>query len=139
MKAVRSDRDLKWRMVGENGDWSIEVGVDQLDQIDHLLTAKITASVSWTKRVQRDQAHRIILDRVVDEVAASREISICRKGGAQISSVVLIAGQHINRRVRSFENSHRLRILIAPSVIDDIAGVNDHVGRRIECVDIRNG
>jgi hypothetical protein len=103
MKAVRADRDLKRRMVRENGDWSIGLSVDQFDQTPRLFRTKLAAIAAWFKCVQRDQPHWIIFDRIIDEFAAGREISACGKSGAQIGSIVLVAGQHVNRRTRLCE------------------------------------
>ena len=112
--------------------------IDQLDEMLGLFAAKIAAAVSRTERVQRDQPHWIILDRVVDEVAAGREISGCGKRSAQIGPLVLVAGQYINRHARFCEQRRSLRIFVLPSVMNDIAGVNDHVGGRIKRVDVSN-
>src|SRR6516164_9954533 len=98
MTAVRSNRDFKRRMVGENRDGLIELGIHNLDQTPSLLRAKIATAVSWTQRVQRDQSDGIVFDRVIDEFGIRREIAARGKHGAQISSIVLVAGQHINWR-----------------------------------------
>ena len=139
MEAVRSDRDLKRRVVGKNGDGFIGLGIDQFDEMFDLFAAKIAAVMSVTERVQRDQPHGIIFDRVVDELTAGREISGFGEGRAQIGPLVLVARQDINRRARLCEQRGGLRIFIAPAVMDDIAGVDDRIGRRIERVDIRDG
>ena len=54
MKAVRSDRYLKWRMMRENGDWSNGLGIDQFDQTPRLFRTKFASIAAWFKRVQRN-------------------------------------------------------------------------------------
>jgi hypothetical protein len=134
MKAVRPNRHLKRWVVSENRDGFIRLGVDQADQTLDLLATKIAAALSRTKRVERDQAHRKIFDRIVDEFR--NEIVRREKGGAQIGSIVLIAGQHINRGARLSEDRDSLRVFVLPSVMSDIADVNDHIRRRIKRVDV---
>ena len=65
VKAIRPDRHLERRMVRENDDRLVRLGTDQLDQMVHLLTAKIAAAVPGTKCVQCNQSHRIALDQIV--------------------------------------------------------------------------
>jgi hypothetical protein len=48
MKAVRSDRHLKGRMVREYGNRFVGLGIDQFDQMLRLFTAKIAAAVART-------------------------------------------------------------------------------------------
>ena len=100
MEAVRSDRDLKWRMVRENGDGLIRLGVDPLEETPRLLRTEVASVAAWLERVQRDQPHRMIFDRVVDEFGSGRQIGLFGKSGTQIGSVVLITRQHVDRRLR---------------------------------------
>ena len=136
MKAVRPDRDLERRVVGENSDGSIRLGVDPFEQAPRLLRTKVPAICARSHRIQRDQPHRMIFDRVVDAFARGCQIASLGKSGAQIGAIVLIAGQHVNRRVRFGEERGGLRVFVGPAVMDDIAGVNDGIGRRIERVDV---
>ena len=102
------------------------------------LGAKVTLVAGGAQRIQRNQSYGIILNRIVDKAGIGRKISACRKGRAQIRSVVPVAGQDIDRRSRLREDSRGPRVFVLPSVMNDIAGVNDHVGGGIERVDVGN-
>jgi hypothetical protein len=75
----------------------------------------------------------------MDKVGIGRKISACRKGLAQIRPVILIAGQHIYRRPRLRERGYCLSVFVLPSVVNDIPGMNDYIGCRLECVYVGNG
>ena len=57
-----------------------------------------------------------------------------RKGRVQIRPIVLVAGEDVDRRTRASEDGDRLSVFILPAVVNDIPGVNDHIGGRIERV-----
>jgi hypothetical protein len=52
--------------------------------------------------------------------------------------VIPIAAQDIYRRTRFRERGYCLSVFVLPSVMNDIPGVNDHVGGWIERVYVRN-
>src|SRR5262249_51326742 len=66
------------------------------------------------------------------------KISACRKSLAQIRPVILIASQDVYRRTRVRECGHCLNVFVLPSVVNEIPGVNDHIGGRIERIYVRN-
>ena len=138
IERVGPHRNIKRRMVRENRDRLGGLGIDQVDQASGPLGAKVALVAARIQGIDRDQPYRIVLDRIVDKVGIRREISACRKGRAQIRPVVLIAGKDIDRRTRLREDGDSLGVFVLPPVMNDIAGVDDHIGRRIERVDVRN-
>ena len=81
----------------------------------------------------------MIVDRIVDKLGIGRKISACGKGLAQIRPVILIAGEHIDWRPRLRERNYCLSVFVLPSVMNDIPGMNDYIGCRLECVYVGNG
>jgi hypothetical protein len=74
----------------------------------------------------------------MDKVGIRHEISAVRERRVQIRPAIPVAGQHIYRRMRVRERGHCHSVFVLPSVMNDIAGMNDDIGGRIECVDVRN-
>ncbi len=122
----------------ENRDRLSAVGIDHLDQTFGSYGAKVTLVAVCVERIDCDKPDRIVLDGVVDKIGIGIEIAAGCEGRAQIRPIVLIAGQYVNRRTRVSENCRRLRIFVRPSVMNNISGMNDQVGGRIERVDVGN-
>ena len=94
-----------------NGGWCaktaiglvVSASIMSIRRCDPLGT-KVALVAVCAQGIERDQPDRIILNRIVDKVGIGREISVGRKGRAQIRPVVLVAGQDIDRRMRLRED-----------------------------------
>ncbi len=138
VERVRAYRNLKWRMVRENSNRFAGLGIDHVNQMPDPLAAKATLVAARAQGIQRDQSYRKVVNRIINKVGTGRKISACQKRLAQFRPVVAIAGQDIDRSTRLPEYGHGLSVFVSPSVMNDIPGVNDHIGDRIECVYIRD-
>ena len=138
VKPVRPHCNLKWRMVGENRNRLGGLRIDQVDQMLDSRGAKVTLVAASTQGIQRNQSYRIVVNRIVDKVVIGRKISARQKSIAQIRPVIPIAGKDVHRRTRRREYSHCLSVFVLPPVMNNIPGVNDYIGGRIERIYVRN-
>src|SRR5262249_51977800 len=127
MEALRANRHFERGMMGENRDRFGRLRLDNPDQSLRLCGAEFTLVVTRAERIERDQPNREILDCEIDAIGARREIPAQRKCRAQISPIVPVTGQHIDRCARSREYRRRSRIFVCSSVMNDVAGVDDDV------------
>src|SRR5690242_11570212 len=108
-------------MVREDRNRLGGLGIDQIDQTSDPLGAKITLVAVGAQGIERDQSHRVVVDRIVDKVGIGRKISEYRKGLVQVRPVILIAGQDIYGRTRLREYGDRLCVFILPSLVNDVS------------------
>ncbi len=72
VERVRAYRNLKWRMVRENGNRFAGLGIDHVNQTPDPLAAKATLVAARAQGIQRDQSYRKIVNRIVDKVGIGR-------------------------------------------------------------------
>ena len=121
----------------ENGNRLARVAVDQISQAPCALVTKI-APVSPAERIECNQPDRVILDRIIEKIGAAK-ISVSGEGRVQIDPIIPVSGEHIDRSARFREHGCCLGILVFAPVVHDVSGVHDHIGSRIERVQVRDG
>ena len=99
------------------------------------LPAQLTAGRSGHVRVEADQAHRPLLDRVVEE-AARRQVAAVREGRPKRLAPVVVAGHHVGRHGEPIQDRAQARVLRGLPALDQVAGDQRHVRPRGEPVEV---
>ena len=86
-----------------NGGWCIITSVGRVGRCaeravepGETLVAQLAAAVAGDVRIERDQPHRVILDRILQK-AVARQIAVAAERGAQQVAAVVIAGDDEDR------------------------------------------
>jgi hypothetical protein len=96
-----------------------------------LLTADLALGLAGDLRVERDEADGMILDRVAEPLAC-RPVAGIGEHLAHARAAVVVAGDEVDRHGQRGEFLAQDAVFLAEAAIDEIAGGEDDVGRRLQ-------
>ena len=79
-------------------------------------------------RVERDEAHRPGVDRVLDERVRLAQVRMVGERVPQRVALVVIAGQQVDRHRQRREQVAQMRVRLGPAGVGEVAGDHDDVG-----------
>ena len=91
---------------------------------------ELAVVVAVAQRVEADEAHVEVVDRVRERIAVAREVRVMAERGHELGAVVVVAGDQVGRDVDGIEQLAEQRVLGRGAVVDEIAGEQEHVGTR---------
>jgi hypothetical protein len=86
------------------------------------LRAKSSLPLTRRRRIDRHQAYRVFLDRVVKKVTAIGKLRVVAECGAHRVLVIAIAGHQVERRFQRCQQLSKQRILLRRTVLRRIPG-----------------
>ena len=101
------------------------------------LVAQRAVALARHQRVERDQAHRQVLDRVLQE-AALGQVGVIGEGLAHGVARIVVAGDEIDRHRQGREQPAQQRVFLGLAAVDQVARGEDDVGLRVERHDMRH-
>ncbi len=102
------------------------------------LLAERATVLSFDQRIERDQAHRVILDRVVQE-AGLRKVPVIGKRLDQCLATVVVSGDQVEGCIQSSEPLAQHRVGLGLPVVRKVARHQHHVDRCGEAVQPGDG
>ena len=90
--------------------------------------AKSSFPLPRRRRVDRYQAHRVVLDRVVQEVAIAGQLRMIAEGSPQGFLVIAIAGHEVERRVERRKQLAQQYIFLWRAVLDGVPRKDHRIG-----------
>ena len=101
------------------------------------LGAQLAVALARHQRIERDQAHRPVLDRVLQE-AGSRQIGVIGEDLAHRIARIVVAGNQMDRHGERRQQPLETGVFLGLAAIHQIAGGEHDVGPRIERIHVRH-
>ena len=102
------------------------------------LRAEFAVPVPGHLGVDRDQAHRMVVDRVLHEVGIGTQPAVSGEGASQRVAAIVVSRQEIEGHVQRGEQFAQQRVFVIAPVVDQIAGGHHDVGSGMEAADRRH-
>ena len=118
----------KRRMVLRDDGRTIRLTQCAVEPLQTLL-AQFTSGRTRHRRVEHDQPHIEIVNRVLNEAVHAGQVSVLRKRALQCRPVVVVAGDEKKRHWERRKKFGEQRVLLENSLIGQIAGSYDRIGR----------
>ena len=113
-------------MVHEDQRRPIRLGGERRLEPGQPLLAERSTVLPFDQRIERDQAHRVVLDRVVQE-ARLRQVRVIGKCLDQRLATVVVSGDQIEGCIQSTEPLAQRRVGLGLPVVRKVARHQHHV------------
>jgi hypothetical protein len=90
--------------------------------------AEHALALSRGSRIERNKAHRMTLNDIVEEVTIYWQISLVVKSGAQVELIVTVAGNEVHRHLQRCQQLAQVRVLVGLAMLHGIPGEDNNIG-----------
>jgi len=81
-----------------------------------------------TTVVERDEAQRLVLDRVVQEFAIHRQVAVTAEHQPQVLAPVVVAGDEVHRHRKRLQDIAQQLVFLDQPAVGEVARGDHHVG-----------